>query len=264
MPLSRRALLRGTIVSAACLAWPAVSRSGDATWALPLLEDEFQSAEWSLAGPSEWATGDANGLIRLPEGGLALAGGSSGTYRSVAHQFPFRADGAGLLWALEGPADALTIRLRAGDDGRTWSDWQTARPLTHGPRDVTGVSELVGLSGRFWQIDIELRPMAEGRPVLRRVAVRAVGSRGPDIGQAAAAAATPIGALAGGGLGPPAPRIISRRDWGCPQPISSPAWPPEYRDAVKIFVHHTVTTNNDLNPPATVRAIWQYHAITLD
>lgn len=53
------------------------------------------------------------------------------------------------------------------------------------------------------------------------------------------------------------PRIISREEWGCPQPNYS-NWPPEYHDLGRAIIHHTATTE-ETDSYATVRAIWQYH-----
>lgn len=55
------------------------------------------------------------------------------------------------------------------------------------------------------------------------------------------------------------PRIISRAEWGSPEPNSSPRWTPEYYSLGRAIVHHTVSTENP-NALAAVRAIWDYHA----
>ncbi len=58
--------------------------------------------------------------------------------------------------------------------------------------------------------------------------------------------------------GSDAPRIISRAEWGSPEPESSPDWAPEYAPLSKAIIHHTATTEEP-NSYAAVRAIWQYH-----
>ena len=40
-------------------------------------------------------------------------------------------------------------------------------------------------------------------------------------------------------------------------------WDPEYVPVKKIIVHHTVTSNSDPDPAATVRSIYYYHAVSL-
>lgn len=59
------------------------------------------------------------------------------------------------------------------------------------------------------------------------------------------------------------PRIISRAEWGCPEPNSSDKWDLEYRKIDRAIVHHTVTAFSP-DPAATIRAIWQYHTFTQD
>lgn len=59
------------------------------------------------------------------------------------------------------------------------------------------------------------------------------------------------------------PRIYSRAEWGCPQPDSSPAWPPNYWGPLgRVMVHHTVTAGDPGNSAAEVRGVWQYHTYT--
>lgn len=55
------------------------------------------------------------------------------------------------------------------------------------------------------------------------------------------------------------PRIISRAEWGSPEPNSSPRWEPEYYVLGRAIVHHTVSTETP-NALVAVRAIWDYHA----
>lgn len=57
------------------------------------------------------------------------------------------------------------------------------------------------------------------------------------------------------------PAVISRKDWGCPEPNRS-TWPPEYARLGRVIVHRTATTESG-NSFADVRAIWQYHAVNL-
>lgn len=54
------------------------------------------------------------------------------------------------------------------------------------------------------------------------------------------------------------PRIISRAEWGSPEPNGSPAWQPEYHKLGQAVIHHTVSTETP-NSFAAVRAIWSFH-----
>lgn len=54
------------------------------------------------------------------------------------------------------------------------------------------------------------------------------------------------------------PRIISRAEWGSPEPNNAPDWEPEYASLTRAIIHHTATTETP-NSYAAVRAIWQHH-----
>jgi hypothetical protein len=60
--------------------------------------------------------------------------------------------------------------------------------------------------------------------------------------------------------------VTTRAEWGADETLRGDAagvevWPPEYHPVQKMTVHHTVTANGDPDPPATVRAIYRYHAV---
>ena len=56
------------------------------------------------------------------------------------------------------------------------------------------------------------------------------------------------------------PGIISRAGWGADE--SKRSWAPSFAPLKRMIVHHTVTTNDDRNPTATVRSIYHYHAVS--
>jgi hypothetical protein len=63
------------------------------------------------------------------------------------------------------------------------------------------------------------------------------------------------------------PKVIPRIDWGADESYRFNAsgqeiWPPAFYPVQKLIVHHTATANDDPDPPATVRAIYYYHAVT--
>ena len=55
------------------------------------------------------------------------------------------------------------------------------------------------------------------------------------------------------------PPICSRACWGADESIYVPG--EDYAPVKKIIIHHTVTSNNDPDPAATVRAIYYYHNV---
>ncbi|HEY7452431.1 MAG TPA: N-acetylmuramoyl-L-alanine amidase, partial [Candidatus Limnocylindria bacterium] len=76
-----------------------------------------------------------------------------------------------------------------------------------------------------------------------------------------------VGATASGVTGIPA--VIPRAGWGADEtirfdPYGEERWLSQYFPLQKMIVHHTAGGNGDPNPAATVRAIYQYHAVTQD
>ena len=63
------------------------------------------------------------------------------------------------------------------------------------------------------------------------------------------------------------PAIILRSGWGADESLrfdssGKEIWPPAFHPVQKLIVHHTDTQNDDPDPPATIRAIYYYHAVT--
>jgi N-acetylmuramoyl-L-alanine amidase-like protein len=58
----------------------------------------------------------------------------------------------------------------------------------------------------------------------------------------------------------PQPAVITRAGWGCDESLRT--WEPEFYPLQKLICHHTAGANNDPNPPATIRSIYYYHAVT--
>jgi cell division septation protein DedD len=59
---------------------------------------------------------------------------------------------------------------------------------------------------------------------------------------------------------PNMPAVISRAGWGCDESLMT--WPPQFYPIQKLITHHTATQNRDPDPPATIRSIYYYHAVT--
>ncbi|MDQ4098684.1 MAG: N-acetylmuramoyl-L-alanine amidase [Actinomycetota bacterium] len=73
-----------------------------------------------------------------------------------------------------------------------------------------------------------------------------------------------VPASAGGAVAQPP--IVSRAQWGADESLrfrgKKEVWPPTFHPVQKLIVHHTAGQNADPNPPATIRSIYYYHAIT--
>src|SRR5919202_4284155 len=92
---------------------------------------------------------------------------------------------------------------------------------------------------------------------LRRLTVLWLGDRGRRLPSLARMAS----------IGYSQPKVIPRIDWGADESYRLDSsgreiWPPAFYPVQKLIVHHTATQNSDPNPPATIRSIYYYHAVT--
>ena len=55
--------------------------------------------------------------------------------------------------------------------------------------------------------------------------------------------------------------LVTRCEWGADETLMT--WAPEFYPAQKITIHHTGTANGDVDPAATVRAIYRHQAVDL-
>ncbi|HUT21599.1 MAG TPA: N-acetylmuramoyl-L-alanine amidase, partial [Anaerolineae bacterium] len=114
--------------------------------------------------------------------------------------------------------------------------------------------ELILLRGPWVQYRLTLvSDQPPATPALHSLTLILIDSQDGPIAQGArASAADP----------PWGPTIISREEWGANESLMTVSWPPEYRPVEMFVIHHTVTPNDDVDPYATVRAIYYYHGVT--
>jgi hypothetical protein len=257
--------------------------------------------DWVQTTAADFEAGASQGIqvTRERDGELCLAAGETtgpstssgrGVFTSTVGTaaFPFNAVGA--QWSAEVPLNTqLAVAVRISSDGVAWSPWQDIVEVGQGQDDrFYGGNIIVTEGGRHLQYRLTLEgppspsPSLGGRgnallpltepalslpkgggwegvdsPRLYEITLTYIDSTaGPDWAKAKAAARSEVSAM-----GVPQPPIIPRSGWGANE--SYMTWPPEYHPVRKIIVHHTVTQNSDPNPPATVRAIYYYHAVTL-
>ena len=100
---------------------------------------------------------------------------------------------------------------------------------------------------------------------LRRVTVVGFLDRVPSRSWVALPFSTAAAMTSSAGVAQPA--VIPRSGWGADESLrfdstGKEIWPPAFYPVQKVIVHHTATQNNDPDPAATIRAIYQYHAVT--
>ncbi|AXG79740.1 N-acetylmuramoyl-L-alanine amidase [Streptomyces paludis] len=164
--------------------------------------------------------------------------------RPVQAAFPI--GHVGVRWS--GPADGGGIRLRRADGGQ--GAWQ---PLSGGCSPANGGAALVAAGGAAgYQVRAP-----EGATGVRTYAIDT--AKGPEREVAVPEATTRVRGVA----------YLSRAAWGADEskrfkPDGSENSPTVYYPFQTITVHHTDTANADPDPAATVRAIYEFHAIDND
>jgi hypothetical protein len=102
---------------------------------------------------------------------------------------------------------------------------------------------------------------------LRRVTVVGFADRGRPLVWSPSPSAFGLNTAATTASSVAQPTVIPRSGWGADESLRFDAtgketWPPAFYPVQKVIVHHTATQNNDPDPAATIRSIYQYHAVT--
>jgi hypothetical protein len=194
---------------------------------------------------------------RDPNAQASLAGQSTTdlTYTSAVCESPGQFNALGALLT----GSASRIELRASSDGDAWTDWRDVTEPGETARDGRRASALLtGTGWRFAQYRVTVSGGQPSPDVELVLVDSATGGRVEPLSAEPAASAQVAGQ----------PAIISRAGWGCDENLPAnngvSPWPPEYRTIQKGIIHHTATSNDYPDAPAVVRAIYYYHAITLE
>ncbi len=164
-------------------------------------------------------------------------------------------------WDADVPTGStLDLSLRTRTVQMEWGEWLPLHADTHARNDGDAVSlgdlAIVAPATQL-QYRIDATPAAGGElPQLRSLTFTAVSTLDTD----PAPIMVHIDEVTG-------IRIVSRAGWGADERLRfdkdrKDLWSPEYRPIQKVIVHHTVTVDPDPDPAATIRAIYQYHAVT--
>jgi hypothetical protein len=248
-----------TLPVSGTLAGPTVHEAhSPAATPLPTLSGT-QAEQWVQSTVADFALGTHLGTVttQVSDGEVALTSDRSfGVYTSTVRSGLLEFVAIGTVYQATVPTGtAITVALRSSSDGSTWSDWVAVPPMDaqrEEPRLVYG--ELLYLRGRYVQYCVTLARQGQVTgPVLSSLTLILIDSRRGSTATEAQALA--VAAASAGG-----PVIISRAAWGADESLMT--WAPEYRQVRKFVIHHTATPNGDLDPAATVRAIYYYHAVT--
>ncbi len=172
--------------------------------------------------------------------------------------FPFNALES--QWdSIVSPGTVIDLAVRTSGDGTTWGDWQHLHADTHARdlRDTATFGDLIiGAPARFAQFSAATQgATATNPPVLRAFRLTAVNTL--TTSDNAVYHTEAINGIT----------IVPRAGWSADEKLrfdkmNKEIWPPEYRAIKKVIVHHTVTRDPETDPRATMRAIYQYHAIS--
>ncbi|MGI8683921.1 MAG: N-acetylmuramoyl-L-alanine amidase [Acidimicrobiales bacterium] len=161
----------------------------------------------------------------------------------------FTATHLGLRWS---GSDAAQVQVRWQVDGK-WGEWDDV-PVAHDLDDEAHGMVYSGLLQAPGARRVQTRVVGGGAQRVQVAAIDAM--NGPrhlvraTPTTAAAAPGDPEGA-------PPQPPVITRAHWGADESLRKGT--ALHAPVTKLIVHHTVTDNVDIDPAATIRAIYAFH-----
>jgi hypothetical protein len=231
---------------------------------------DFESGTFSGTGVASTALGGEMALSVQPSQ-------PQGGYLSEPREAAFDFNALGLHWKAALPEGSrVDAEVRFSKDGDAWGDWIKVNiddpDLPDHIADTISAGETIGQlvfadKARFFQYRLDLKGNAAGQtPAVTRLTASYIDAKGyHESALSVAGISNNISAMinpAPAEAAPVAPTIISRAQWGANE--ADMQWDPEYVPVKKIIVHHTAGSNNyDPDPAATIRAIYQYHAVAL-
>lgn len=174
------------------------------------------------------------------------------------------------------------LMIRVSDDGVDWSEWTPLLPDEgdgRSPEEMagddpiamveeaeSGWTRLLVARGRFVQLRIALLPGPDGTvPAVAGVTLHYLDAdEGPNAPETSVRTQAADEALSVQSI---EDEIIPRSAWGADESLrfdsaGAQIWPPFYTAPRAQIVHHTVTTNDPVDPAAVMRSIYHFHAVT--
>lgn len=189
-----------------------------------------------------------------PPSSLRVATVTGSVAGVLERRLPFASRNVAVYW--KGHSDAK-VTIAFSRDGTHF------RPAIDVGRDEIGMARDNGMTyGALLTTFNAVAVRVHADEVIQRLTVLGVRDRVRNLVTSLAPATAPP-------AGTERPPIIARSEWGANESLryrsdGTEKWTPQFAPITKLIVHHTDTANNDRNPAATVRAIYQYHAITQD
>ena len=221
---------------------------------------------------SDFDKGTQEGVSNMAAGLSLTRQDSYGHYISPIIDAPIDFNAAVPQWIADVPESASLIfqlRTRAADG--TWSDWYTSNEnldwTLPGDPDIVGQMITVPVEDNTHQkIQYAVyfdRSSSGPAPVLRLLRLTFIdSSRGPSA-EALVSTQEELGRYAPESVdgGYPKPMVVSRESW-CTNENCNYSEGLKYESVTHLILHHTVSTTDDNNWAALVRAIWSFHSFT--
>lgn len=186
-------------------------------------------------------------------------------YDSSTLAAPQQFNAVGFHWVGDLPAGAdIAFEARSSQDGSEWSDWSGTYTLDALQGDPSARdTDLIFIDGRY----LQYRIVVAGAPADWQGSLDAVRVTYIDSTQGPTGDESSSGSLASRLAAVfVRPTILGRNGWGANESIrfnrGDMVWPPTYSQTQKIIIHHT-DTSSSTEPTAAIRAIYQYHTVTL-
>ncbi len=230
---------------------------------------------------ADFEAGDLNGtsVTASPiSGNLVLSlqpTQSQGGFVSEPQQADYTFNALGLHWKADLPEGSrVDADVRFSPDGNSWGDWVKINiddpDLPDHIDRTSSAGETIGQlafadHARYFQYRLSLKANANGEaPAVTKLTASFIDAKGYNQSTLSLSNITRnVSAVLSPAQADAQPAIISRAQWGADDAYTLANWPPEYVPIKKIIVHHTVTSNSDPDPAATVRSIFYYHAVSL-
>lgn len=194
---------------------------------------------------------------------------ASVVYESEEMDSPKTTSNAAVLqWDQEGEAGEVLAAFRVYD-GETWSQWvesasdgdaKDGAPVTHA--SLVLAEKIHKIQYRF-EINADQTARISPEVDLRSATLELVDTtKGPSPTKTASVGKRLLqrfGVLTSVSAQSGDPHIITRAEWGAPEPNSSERWAPEYQRLDRVIVHHTAAATTG-DSAAAVRAVWHFHA----
>jgi len=227
---------------------------------------DFGAGELNGTGVSNVALTGELALALQPER-------TAGEYVSEPQTADYTFNALGLHWKADLPEGArVDADVRFSRDGSGWGEWIRVSiddpDLPDHIGSTSSAGETIGQlvfadEAKYFQYRLNLQGNSAGKsPAVTSLTASYIDAKGyhesplsvDKVTRFATAALSPEEASA-------SPSVISRAQWGANEAYMQ--WDPQYVPVKKIIVHHTVTSNSDPDPAATVRSIYYYHAVSL-